>query len=169
MAGFYLFSHPSIIYRVWLITPSTLSSFFSTTDLPESCTLWHTFSRQVIWTPRQRRIASSCQVIFVERNRSTCSCSIYAHLYLWWHLRFSLFLFFWLELTDFLFCIVSFNSLWCSVKEVNSNFQLHVSVKDHFCWKLLFCCVFLLFCFVKWDRYWATNTLKHRKMYSHHM
>lgn len=168
MAGFYLFSHPSIIYRVWLITPNTLSSSLSTTDPPESCTLWHTFAIQV-WTPKTEKncIFLTSRFCF-ERNRSTCSCSIYAHLYLW--KRFEVQLVFWLELTDFLSCIVSFNFLWCSFKEVNSNSQSRVSVFNllYSNRQLLFCCVFV-FCFVKWDWYWATNTLNHRMMYSQHM
>lgn len=122
-----LFSHPSIIYRVWLITPNTLSSSLSTTDLPESCTLWHTFARQVIWTPRQRRIASSRQVFFLLRETALPVHAVFMHISTCDNVWGSACFFFWLELTDFLSCVVSFNSLWCSFKEVNSNFQLHVS------------------------------------------
>ncbi len=86
--------HTPAYLIIWLIT-SVHPLLLLLSHWPSStCTLLQAFARQVTQTVRQRRTASSplVTVIFVLRNRSACSCSIYAHLYLWMHLRLILFL-----------------------------------------------------------------------------
>lgn len=78
------FSHPSIFNRACPITPNILSSSLSTTD---SLNLRSVADICQAGNPEAEAEKNGILLLrychFVWKNYSACSCSIYAHLYLW--------------------------------------------------------------------------------------